>query len=72
MVHMRAMNIIQQQARMAVKQHGGVRKAARALGINYSLLSKLQDGRRTSASEKTLRALGLTREPRPLREARGL
>jgi DNA-binding Xre family transcriptional regulator len=61
------MNIVQTRARAAVKQHNGLRKAAKALGVNYSTLSLLQTGKRASASERTLRALGLTREPRPVR-----
>ena len=60
------MNIVQQRAQAAVKQHRGVRKAARALGIDYGLLAKLASGKRASASERTLRALGLTRAVRPV------
>jgi DNA-binding Xre family transcriptional regulator len=60
----RLMNIVTERARAAVKKHGGLRKAARALGVNYSTLSLLQNGKRPSASERTLQALGLTRKIR--------
>lgn len=53
------MAILQERARAAIKQHGGLRKAARALGINHSTLLFLSDGRRTAANPKTLRAFGL-------------
>jgi hypothetical protein len=52
----------QQQARAAIKKYGGVRKAAQALRINYAVLSLLATGKRTSASPRTLRALGLRRQ----------
>lgn len=66
------MSIIQDMARAAVQKHGGVRKAAQALGIDSALLSKLQDGTRQSASPRTLKALGLIKLVRPIREAPGV
>ena len=58
------MPIVQERARAAITQHGGLRKAARALRINVTVLSLLADGKRKSASPKTLRALGLKRKER--------
>ena len=55
------MSIVTERARAAVQQHGGVRKAARALNINPGVLSLLADGKRLSAGPRTLRALGLKR-----------
>ncbi len=53
------MGIVQERAIAAVKRHGGVGAAARALRINRSVLSLLADGKRRSASRRTLAALGL-------------
>jgi Fe-S cluster biogenesis protein NfuA len=61
------MNAVQEAARNAVKKHGGnVTVAAKALGINRTVLALLADCRRQSASESTLRKLGLTKEVRAL------
>jgi hypothetical protein len=46
-------------AEKAIKKHGSLRKAGKALGIHYSLLSLLASGQRTTASEATLEKLGL-------------
>jgi hypothetical protein len=55
------MSIVTERARAAVQQHGGVRKAARALNINPGVLSLLADGKRLTAGPRTLRALGVKR-----------
>ena len=65
------MPILQQRARAAIKTHGGLRKAARTLGINHSTLLFLAEGKRTTATQKTLRKLGLEAAVRVLREAPG-
>jgi hypothetical protein len=57
------MNIVQRTARRAIERHGGATKAARALRINRSVLVLLADCRRESASDKTLRRLGLKLVP---------
>ena len=53
------MSILQQRARAAIKEHKGLRAAARALKINHSTLLFLAEGKRTAAKPRTLRALGL-------------
>ena len=55
------MPIVQEYAKAAIDKHGGVRPAARKLRISAGVLSLLADGKRPSASPKTLRALGLRR-----------
>lgn len=55
----RPMNVIQQAARDAIKQHGGVTKAAGALRINRTVLRLLADGQRDNASPETIKRLGL-------------
>jgi hypothetical protein len=42
------------------------RQAAEALGVHWSILWRLHTGRRLSASAKTLKKLGLQREPHPV------
>jgi len=53
------MTVLQARAQAAIDQHKGLAKAARALRINRSVLCLLATGKRTSASPRTLRALGL-------------
>jgi len=43
------------------EQHGGLRAAARVVGIDPGYLKRLRDSEKTSPSEKTLRKLGLVR-----------
>jgi hypothetical protein len=57
------MNVVQRAAKKAIEQHGGAARAARALQINRSVLQLLADCKRTSASDKTLRRLGLKLVP---------
>lgn len=42
-----------------VTKHGGVRPAARAIGINYAYLSRLQTGEKANPTPAVLRKLGL-------------
>jgi Helix-turn-helix. len=44
-----------------VQTHGGVRSAARVLGINYAYLSRLQSGQKSNPTPEVLRKLGLRR-----------
>lgn len=44
-----------------IKEHGGLRAAARAVDIDPSYLQRLQRGYTTGAREKTLKKLGLQR-----------
>lgn len=55
----RTMTLIQKAARAAIKQHGGLRKAARALGMSPAYLCRLQNGERTNGSPETLAKLGI-------------
>ncbi|MFZ0462240.1 MAG: hypothetical protein WAL82_07525 [Candidatus Acidiferrales bacterium] len=57
------MNIVQQAARAAIQRHGGTTKAARALQINRTVLRLLADCKRESATDATLRKLGLKLVP---------
>jgi hypothetical protein len=59
------MKALMKAARAAIRKHGGVRAAAAALGIDYSVLSRLASGQRASASNATRVALGLP--PAPIR-----
>lgn len=54
------MEALQAAAKAAVERHGGVRKAARALEIEYTYMSRLAAGKRKSAGVDVLRKLGLT------------
>lgn len=55
------MSEIAKAVERAVKQHGGLRKAARALGIQAPYLCRLRYGDKTNPSDKILRKLGLAR-----------
>jgi methylphosphotriester-DNA--protein-cysteine methyltransferase len=57
------MNIVQKAARDAINRHGGVTKAARALSINRTVLRLLSDCKRESATDATIRKLGLKLVP---------
>lgn len=46
-----------------VQQHGGVRAASRATGIDKSFISRLMNGHKTAPSDETLQALGLRAVP---------
>ena len=47
-----------------VKEHGGVRAAARAVDIDPSYLLRLRRGDTAGATDRTLKKLGLTAEVR--------
>lgn len=49
-----------------VLEHGGVRAAARATGVDKGFISRLLNGKKTAPSDETLKALGL--RPVPLYE----
>jgi len=52
---------IQTRCRELVEQHGGVRKAARALDMDPGYFLRLADGNKSSPSDEILRKLGLVR-----------
>lgn len=52
---------IRQRADELVDRHGGVRRAARAIGIDDAYFSRLRDGQKKEPSARVLRKLGLTR-----------
>jgi hypothetical protein len=56
------MNDIQMAAEKLIKQHGGLRKAGRAVGIKAPYLSRLYRGLQDNPSSAILRKLGLTRQ----------
>ena len=56
------MNEIQLAAERLIKQHGGLRKAGRAVGIKAPYLSRLHRGEQSNPGSSILRKLGLTRE----------
>jgi hypothetical protein len=45
-----------------VRQHGGLRKAARALGMTPQYLWRLGEGEKDNPSDAVLRKLGLKRQ----------
>lgn len=53
------MTLIEQVIKELAEKHGSIRAAARVVKIEPSFLHRLATGERTSASDKTLRALGL-------------
>lgn len=61
-----------------VAQHGGVRAAERATGVDKSFISRLMNGHKVAPSAETLEALGLRAVPlyevlkRPNAEVTGL
>lgn len=46
-----------------VANHGGVRAAARATGVDKAFISRLMNGKKVSPSDETLAQLGLKRTP---------
>lgn len=52
--------VIKAAARL-IKQHGSIRKAAEAIGIDYVYLHRLHTGEKTNPSDEVLRLLGLER-----------
>lgn len=55
------MNRLRARIQELARQHGSLRAAARALGIDAGYLSRLQDGSKLEPSDAVLRKLGLKR-----------
>ncbi len=53
--------LIRRKIKEVVKEHGGLRPAARHLKIKYSYLGALLDGTRSNPGDSYLRKLGLRR-----------
>lgn len=45
-----------------VQRHGGLRKAARAIEVNYAYLSRLWNGLKSNPTDEVLRKLNLERK----------
>jgi hypothetical protein len=52
---------IQRAAHKLIKQHGGLRKAALAVGIKAPYLSRLKNGIQTNPGDEILSKLGISR-----------
>lgn len=48
-------------------KHGGLRAAARAIGLSAPYLLRLRDAEKTNPSDETLRKLGVRKEVRYVR-----
>lgn len=60
-VILRAMTQIQQAVERAKKQHGGLRKAAVALGVDPGYLCRLAKGQKSNPAPALLEKLGIER-----------
>ncbi len=56
--------IVTQAVEAKIRQHGGVRPAARALGITAAYVSRLRYGDKREPNDALLAKLGLVREVR--------
>lgn len=56
------MSEITEAATKLIEKHGGLRAAARVLGINYAYLWRLKSGEKVNPNAKILRKLGLRRQ----------
>lgn len=54
--------VVAEAVRQKVQQHGGLRPAGRALGIDAAYLKRLRDGEKRDPSDDVLKALGVRRE----------
>ena len=54
---------LEQAVSAIVAQHGGIRPASRATGIDKAFISRLMRGLKVNPSEETLKALGLRSVP---------
>jgi hypothetical protein len=54
---------LEEAVRTLVEQHGGVRAAERATGVDKSFISRLMNGHKVAPSAETLEALGLRAVP---------
>lgn len=52
---------LKQRAEELVEQHGGVRRAARAIGLDAAYFIRLRDGGKKEPSAWVLRKMGLER-----------
>ena len=59
MAHLRT--ALQKRIDELVKEHGTLRAAGEALQVDHTLLWRIQRGKRASASDETLKKLGLQR-----------
>ena len=51
-----------QAVERVIAKHGGLRKAARAIDVNFAYLWRLKAGKKTNPSARILRKLGLKRQ----------
>ena len=56
------MTTIQQAAERLIAQHGGLRKAARAVNISPAYLSRLRTATKVNPQARVLRFLGIERQ----------
>lgn len=56
------MQTLAERVRHLERKHGGLRAAARAVGIDAGYLMRLRDGEKTHPSNTTLEKLGLRKE----------
>jgi len=59
----RRLTTLEEAVRAVVDQHGGVRAAERATGVDKSFISRLMSGKKVAPSAETLEALGLRAVP---------
>lgn len=52
---------LRQRVQALTKQHGGLRAAARAIGLSAPYLVRLREGKHPQPSDATLRKLGMVR-----------
>jgi hypothetical protein len=58
------MTKLQKAVAALIKQHGSLRKAEAATGINYAYLQRLRKGTKVRPSEEVLAKLGLKEQAR--------
>lgn len=56
------MNLLTQRIKEMESEHGGLRAAARHLGVSASYLGRLREGKYDKPDKKILDKLGLTRK----------
>ena len=56
------MQTLSERVRHLEHEHGGLRPAARAIGVDSGYLKRLRDGEKVNPSDETLTRLGLKRE----------
>lgn len=52
--------VLAEKIEVLISEHGGLRKAAKAIGMDFSYLSHLRNGHKTNPSAETLHKLGLS------------